>query len=173
MPTHAIGDLKPQFQDEATVWIAPDAVIVGDVDIGGDVTVWFGCAIRADIEKISIGSGTNIQEHTVIHADPSFPVEIASGCTIGHRALLHGCVIQENCLIGMGAIVLNGARIGKNSLVGAGALVTEGKVFPERSLILGSPATVVRGLTDEEIEKNRAAAAHYVKNGKRFRLAFR
>ncbi|MGO4568731.1 gamma carbonic anhydrase family protein [Rhizobium sp. 2YAF20] len=172
MPIHTIGDLKPRFEDEATTWIAPDAIIVGDVSIGRNVTVWFGTTIRADIERVSIGSETNVQENTVMHADFGCPLEIARGCTIGHRALLHGCVIGENCLIGMGAIVLNGARIGRNSIVGAGSLVTEGKVFPENSLILGSPAKVVRQLTDEEVEKNRSAAKHYVKNGARFRAEF-
>ncbi|TIV74513.1 MAG: gamma carbonic anhydrase family protein, partial [Mesorhizobium sp.] len=117
----------------------------------------------------TIGADTNVQEHTIMHTDPGFPLTIGEGCTIGHRALLHGCTIGDNSLIGMGAIVLNGARIGNNSLVGAGALVTENKVFPDNSLIVGSPAKVIRTLDDAAIERLRASAAHYVANAKRFK----
>lgn len=169
MTVHALGDKIPKFEDIATSWIAPTATIIGDVYIGREVTVWFGATVRADIETVTIGAGTNVQDHTVMHADPGFPLEIGQGCTIGHRALVHGCIIGDNCLIGMGAIVLNGAKIGSNSIVGAGALVTEGKVFPDNALILGSPARVVRFLSEEEVQSNRAAARHYVKNGQRFR----
>lgn len=168
MSAYAIGDQVPEFEDSSTGWVASNAVLVGDVFVGRDVTVWFGATIRSDVEKISVGSGTNVQELVVMHADPGFPLNIGNGCTIGHRALLHGCVIGENCLIGMGSIILNGAKIGKNSIVGAGALVTEGKEFPENCLILGSPARLARFLTDDEIEGNRAAARHYVMNGKRY-----
>ena len=121
-------------------WIAPDATLIGDVQVGRNAGFWFGVVIRGDNEPIVIGADTNVQEHTVMHTDPGFPLTIGEGCTIGHRAMLHGCTIGDNSLIGMGAIVLNGARIGKNSLVGAGALVTEGKEFPDNSLIVGSPA---------------------------------
>jgi carbonic anhydrase/acetyltransferase-like protein (isoleucine patch superfamily) len=173
LPIHVIGDKRPRFEDEATNWIAPDAVVVGSVHIGREVTIWFGTTIRADVEKVSINAGSNIQEHTVIHVDPGYPVEIAEGCTVGHRATLHGCQIGKNCLVGMGAIILNGAEIGRDSIVGAGALVTERKTFPEKSLILGSPARVVRRLTDDEVLRNRAAALHYIENGQRFRSGFR
>src|SRR5690606_6571775 len=154
--------------DRASNWIAPDATLIGRISIGRDVSVWFGAALRGDNELIEIGEGTNVQEHTVMHTDPGFPLTIGRGCTIGHRALLHGCSIGENSLIGMGAIVLNGARIGRNSLVGADALVTEGKEFPDNSLIIGSPAKVVRVLDDEAVNGLRSAAEHYVRNGKRF-----
>ena len=119
-------------------------------------------ALRGDNEPIEIGEGSNVQEHAIMHTDPGFPLTIGRGCTIGHRALLHGCTIGENSLIGMGAIVLNGARIGRNSLVGAGALVTEGKEFPDDSLIVGSPAKAVRTLDDDAIARLRASAEHYV-----------
>lgn len=164
-----VGEQAPNFEDSHTGWVAPNAVLVGDVAVGRDVTVWFGAVVRGDVEKVTIGSGTNIQDQSVMHADPGFPVMIGRDCTIGHRALVHGCVIGENCLIGMGAIILNGARIGANSLVGAGALVTEGKEFPENALILGSPARMVRLLTDEEVQRNRSAAKHYVANGQRYK----
>ena len=126
--------------------------------------------MRGDNEPIVIGADTNVQEHVVMHTDPGFPLTIGKGCTIGHKAMLHGCVIGDNSLVGMGAIILNGARIGANSLVGAGALVTEGKEFPERSLIVGSPAKVIRILDDAAVERLRMSAAHYVENARRFRL---
>lgn len=168
MPIYAIDGTEPVFADRKSNWIAPDATLIGNIRVGRDVSVWFGSTLRGDNELIDLGEGSNVQEHTVMHIDPGFPLTIGKGCTIGHRALLHGCTIGENSLIGMGAIVLNGARIGRNSLVGAGALVTEGKEFPEGSLIVGSPAKAVRALDDDAIARLRAAAAHYVKNGQRF-----
>jgi carbonic anhydrase/acetyltransferase-like protein (isoleucine patch superfamily) len=169
MPLYSIDGTAPEFEDEASNWIAPDATIIGNVRIGRDAGIWFGAVIRGDNERISIGTDTNVQEHVIMHTDPGFPLEIGEGCTIGHRAILHGCVIGENSLIGMGAIVLNGARIGKNCLVGAGALVTEGKVFEDNSLIVGSPAKVVRTLDETAAARLRESAEHYVANGRRFR----
>lgn len=169
MPVYSLDGKKPTFEDEATTWIAPDASVIGDVHIGRDVGIWFGAVLRGDTEPISIGAGTNVQEHTIMHTDLGFPLTIGPGCTIGHRALLHGCTIGDNSLIGMGAIVLNGARIGANCLVGAGALVTEGKEFPDGSLIVGSPAKVVRQLDEAAIERLRVSASHYIANQKRFR----
>ncbi|HTV68477.1 MAG TPA: gamma carbonic anhydrase family protein [Rhizobiaceae bacterium] len=169
MPIYSIDGVLPEFADEASAWIAPDASIIGRVRIGRNVGIWFGAAIRGDGEQITIGDDSNVQEHTVMHTDPGFALTVGKGCTIGHRALLHGCTIGDNTLIGMGAIVLNGARIGNNCLVGAGALVTEGKEFPDGSLIVGSPAKVVRALDDAAIQRLRVSAAHYVQNQKRFR----
>lgn len=169
MPLYAIDGTKPSFEDEHSSWIAPNATVIGNVRIGRDVGIWFGVVIRGDNDQIDIGAGTNVQEHTVMHTDPGFPLTIGRGCTIGHRAMLHGCSIGDNSLIGMGAIVLNGARIGRNCLVGAGALVTEGKEFPDNSLIVGSPAKVVRTLDDKAVEGLRHSAAHYVENARRFK----
>lgn len=169
MPLYALDGKAPRFEDEDSNWIAPDAVLIGNVEIGRNVGLWFGAVIRGDNERIAIGSDTNVQEHTVMHTDPGFPLTIGAGCTIGHRAMLHGCTIGDNSLIGMGAIVLNGAEIGRNCLVGAGALVTEGKKFPDNSLIVGSPAKVIRTLDDDAVAKLRASAAHYVANAKRFK----
>ncbi|MEZ2332294.1 gamma carbonic anhydrase family protein [Mesorhizobium sp. RCC_202] len=169
MPLYAIDGKAPQLEDADTNWIAPDAKLIGDIRIGRNAGFWFGVVIRGDNEPVTIGADTNVQEHTVMHTDPGFPLTIGEGCTIGHRALLHGCSIGDNSLIGMGAIVLNGARIGNNSLVGAGALVTENKVFPDNSLIVGSPAKVIRVLDEAAIERLRVSAAHYVANGKRFK----
>jgi len=168
MPLYSIDGREPEFADRASNWLAPDASLIGNIWIGRDVSIWFGVVLRGDNERIVIGDGSNVQEHTVMHTDPGFPLTIGRGCTIGHRAIVHGCTIGDNSLIGMGAILLNGARIGSNSLVGAGALVTEGKEFPDNSLIVGSPAKVVRTLDEKAIEGLRASAAHYAANGRRF-----
>lgn len=173
MPLYAIDGTEPSFADADTNWIAPDATLIGNVSVGRNAGFWFGVVIRADNEPVVIGADTNVQEHTVMHTDPGFPLTIGEGCTIGHRAMLHGCTIGDNSLIGMGAIVLNGARIGKNSLVGAGALVTEGKEFPDNSLIVGSPAKAIRVLDDAAIARLRGSAAHYVANGKRFKAGLK
>jgi len=173
MPLYAIDGTEPSFADADTNWIAPDATLIGDVRVGRNAGFWFGVVIRGDNEPITIGADTNVQEHTVMHTDPGFPLTIGEGCTIGHRAMLHGCTIGDNSLIGMGAIVLNGARIGKNSLVGAGALVTEGKEFPDNSLIVGSPAKAIRVLDDAAVARLRGSAAHYVANGKRFKAGLK
>lgn len=168
MPIFTLDGHAPEFERRASNWIAPDATLVGKVFLGENAGIWFGVVVRGDNELIHIGRNTNVQEHTVMHTDMGYPLHIGEGCTIGHRAMLHGCTIGENSLIGMGAIVLNGAKIGKNSLVGAGSLVTEHKEFPDNSLIVGSPAKAVRMLDAAAIEQIRLGAAHYVENGKRF-----
>lgn len=168
MPCYELDGVRPVFDDESSCFVAPDATLVGRIVIGRDVGFWFGVAVRGDNEPIVIGARTNVQEHAIMHTDPGFPLTIGEGCTIGHRALLHGCSIGENTLIGMGAIVLNGARIGRNSLVGAGALVTEGKEFPDASLIVGAPAKAIRTLDDAAIARLRLSAQHYVGNARRF-----
>lgn len=173
MSIYALDGIAPQFEDEDSVWIAPDAQIMGKVHLGRDVGIWFGAVLRGDNEPITIGAGTNIQELTVMHTDPGLPLSVGEGCTIGHRAILHGCTIGDNTLIGMGAIVLNGARIGKNCLVGAGALVTEGKEFPDNSLIVGSPAKAVRQLDEAAIERLRGSAQNYMANAKRFKAGLK
>ncbi|RWE31228.1 MAG: gamma carbonic anhydrase family protein [Mesorhizobium sp.] len=173
MPLYAIDGTEPSFADADSNWIAPDATLIGDIRIGRNAGFWFGVVIRGDNDPIVIGADTNVQEHTVMHTDPGFPLTIGEGCTIGHRAMLHGCTIGDNSLIGMGGIVLNGARIGRNSLVGAGALVTEGKEFPDNSLIVGSPAKAIRVLDDAAVARLRASAAHYVANGKRFKAGLK
>jgi carbonic anhydrase/acetyltransferase-like protein (isoleucine patch superfamily) len=173
MPIYALDAVEPEFEDAATIWIAPDAVLIGRVRLGRDAGIWFGAVLRGDNEPIEIGARSNVQEHSVMHTDPGFPIRVGQDCTIGHRALLHGCTVGDNSLIGMGAIILNGARIGANSLVGAGALVTEGKEFPERSLIVGSPAKAIRTLDDAAVERLRKSAEHYVENGRRFRSGFK
>jgi len=149
-------------------WIAETAAVIGDVVIGEDVGIWFGAVLRGDNETITIGDGSNVQENCVFHTDLGYPLTIGQGCTIGHKAMLHGCTIGDNSLIGMGATILNGAVIGRNCLVGAGALVTEGKVIPDNSLVIGAPGKVARELGAEAQDMLRESARHYVENAKRF-----
>lgn len=173
MPLYALGEHAPTLPDDDRYWVAPDAHVMGRVEIGPDVGIWFGATLRGDNEPIVLGARTNIQEGTIVHTDPGKPVQIGEGCTIGHGAIIHGCTIGNNSLIGMGATVLNGAVIGHNCLVGANALVTEGKVFPDNSLIVGSPARVVRTLDEEQIAGLRKSAEGYVLNWKRFKADLR
>ena len=160
MAIYQLGDKKPVIP--ASCFVAESATIIGDVTLGERVSVLFGAVLRGDNEPITIGKGTNIQEGAVLHADPGFPLTLEAGVTVGHQAMLHGCTVKEGALIGIQAVVLNGAVIGRNCLVGAGAVVTEGKVFPDNSLILGSPAKVVRELTEADIKGLKRAADIYV-----------
>ena len=165
---YQLGKMRPTLPENNDFWIAPNAFVIGNVIMKEGASVWFGTTIRGDNETVTIKEGTNIQENTILHTDLGFPIEIGKNCTIGHKAMLHGCVIEDNTLIGMGSTILNGARIAKNCLVGACSLVTEGKTFPENSLIMGSPAKVVRQLTEKEIEGITKSAEWYQKNMRRF-----
>jgi carbonic anhydrase/acetyltransferase-like protein (isoleucine patch superfamily) len=142
--------------------------VIGRVRLGRDVGIWFGAVLRGDNELIDVGEGANVQEGAMLHTDAGAPVTVGAGCTIGHHAILHGCTIGENSLVGMGATVLNHVRIGANCLVGANALVTEGKAFPDNSLIVGSPAKAVRTLDEDAVERLRWSARHYIENWRRF-----
>ena len=173
MPIYEIDGIKPQLPASGRYWIAPDANVIGQVTLGEDVSIWFGCTLRGDRDHISIGDRSNVQEHSIMHTDPGYPLQIGQDCTIGHGVILHGCIIGDNCLIGMGATILNGARIGANSLVGANALVTEGKEFPPNSLIVGSPAKVVRELDAKTAAGLSKSAQNYVENSQRFMQTFR
>ncbi len=153
----------------ASAWVADNAQVMGDVEIGENASVWFGTTVRGDTDTITIGAGSNIQDGSVLHADDGVPLVVGANVTVGHQVMLHGCTIGDGSLIGIGAIVLNGARIGRHCLVGAGALVTEGKEFPDGSMILGSPARVVKNLSPEQIEGLRQSALHYQQNAERFR----
>ena len=166
-----LDGIAPEIDPSA--WVAPTAVLIGRVFVGPRANIWYGAVLRGDNEPIVIGAGSNIQENSVLHTDIGSPLTIGANCTIGHRAMLHGCTIGEGSLIGMGATVLNGAKIGNNCLVGAGSLVTEGKEFPDGSMIMGSPAKVVRQLTPEQIEGLRQSARHYIANARLFKTSLK
>lgn len=166
MAIYQLDQHVPQI--DASAWIANSADVMGAVSLAANTSVWFNAVIRGDTETISIGEGSNVQDLAVIHADNGMPVVVGKHVTVGHKVMLHGCTIGDESLIGIGAIVLNGVRIGKNCLVGAGSLVTEGKEFPDGSMILGSPAKVVRQLSPEQIEGLRASARHYIQNAQRY-----
>ncbi|MGR1582325.1 gamma carbonic anhydrase family protein [Thalassobius sp. S69A] len=169
MTLYALNGKTPELPENGDVWVAPDANVVGNVRLGQGASVWFGCTLRGDNELIDIGDGSNVQENTVMHTDAGYPLSIGENCTIGHKAMLHGCTIGDNSLIGMGATVLNGARIGKNCLIGANALITEGKEIPDGSLVMGSPGKVVRQLDEAAIQRLTLSALHYQENMRRFR----
>jgi carbonic anhydrase/acetyltransferase-like protein (isoleucine patch superfamily) len=171
MAVYQLDTLTPDIADSA--WVADNAQVIGDVHMAADSSVWFSSVVRGDTATIRIGEGTNIQDGSVLHADVGIPLTIGKHVTVGHMVQLHGCTVGDESLIGIGAIVLNGAKIGKNCLVGAGSLVTEGKEFPDGSMILGSPAKVVRQLTPEQIEGLRRSAQHYVNNKNRFKTGLK
>jgi carbonic anhydrase/acetyltransferase-like protein (isoleucine patch superfamily) len=164
---YALDGQEPQL--DAAAWVAPGAHVMGRVQLAAQASVWFGAVLRGDNEWISVGARTNVQENAVLHTDWGYPLMIGDDCTIGHRAMLHGCMIGDGTLIGMGATVLNGARIGKGCLIGACALITEGKDIPDGSLVMGSPGRVVRQLDAEAQAKLLASAAGYAANAARFR----
>ncbi|SFS10268.1 gamma carbonic anhydrase family protein [Yoonia litorea] len=166
MSLYALGEMTPQIADDA--WVAPGCYVIGDIAVEARASIWFGSTLRGDNERITVGEGSNVQENCVLHTDIGFPLTIGAGCTIGHKAMLHGCTIGENSLIGMGATVLNGAKIGKNCLIGAGALITEGKEIPDGSLVMGAPGKVVRMLDEAAFEGLRQSAIHYQDNAVRF-----
>lgn len=166
MTLYALDGVSPEVHD--TAWVAPGAYVIGKVVLERDSSVWFGVTLRGDNEEIRVGAGSNIQENVVCHTDMGFPLVIGPGCTIGHKAILHGCTLGENCLVGMGATILNGARIGRNCLIGAGALVTENKDIPDGSLVMGMPGKVVRALDEAAIEGLRQSARSYQANAVRF-----
>ncbi|WP_417525715.1 gamma carbonic anhydrase family protein [Marinovum sp.] len=171
MTFYALDGQSPEVDEDS--WIAPDANLIGRVVVEAGGSVWFGSTLRGDNEEIRVGAGSNIQENVVCHTDMGFPLSIGAGCTIGHKAMLHGCTIGENSLIGMGATVLNGAKIGRNCLIGANALITEGKEIPDGSLVMGAPGKVVRQLDEAAIEGLRKSARHYQDNMRRFRAGLK
>ena len=166
MTVYALDGILPEFASES--WVAKSADVMGRVRLLHHASVWFGAVLRGDNEWITVGSGSNVQDGCVLHTDVGAPLTIGSFCTIGHRAVLHGCEIGDNTLIGMGAIVLNHAKIGNNCLVGAGALIPEGKIIPDGSLVVGMPGKVIRILDDETIAGLKKSAEGYIRNWQRF-----
>lgn len=166
-----LDGVAPELADD--VWIAPDAQVIGKVTMATGSSAWFGVVIRGDNERICVGESSNLQEYTVCHTDPGFPVVIGRDVTVGHKAMIHGCEIGDGSLIGMGATILNGAKIGQGCLIGAGALVTEGKEIPDGSLVMGAPGKVVRALDAAAREKLLESAARYRANAARFRAGLK
>jgi len=164
----ALGGVSPATPEAGRFWVAANATIIGNVRLEDEASVWFGAVLRGDKEPIVVGARSNVQDLAVIHTDMGFPATIGRDCTIGHRAILHGCTIGDNSLVGMGAIVLNGAVIGRNCLIGAGAIVPERREIPDNSLVIGAPGKVVRTLDEDAVSGLTASAAGYVANWKRF-----
>ncbi|MBM4221254.1 MAG: gamma carbonic anhydrase family protein [Gammaproteobacteria bacterium] len=168
---YALDRLVPQLADD--VWVAPNAVVIGDVILAKEVSIWFGAVVRGDVERIIIGRGSNIQDNSVLHSDPGAPLTVGELVTVGHMVTLHGCTVGDGTLIGMGASVLNNARIGRNCLVGAQALITEGKEYPDGMLIVGSPARAIRPLTTQELERIAGNRQRYIERARRYREGLR
>jgi carbonic anhydrase/acetyltransferase-like protein (isoleucine patch superfamily) len=163
----SLGDRKPELTGDGH-FIAPNASVIGAIRLNANASIWFNVVMRGDNEWIEVGEDSNVQDNSVLHTDPGFPLTIGKGVTVGHKVMLHGCAVGDNTLVGVGSTVLNGAKIGRNCMIGAHSLITEGKQFPDGVLILGSPAKVVRELLPDEIEKLKMSAQIYVANGKRF-----
>jgi carbonic anhydrase/acetyltransferase-like protein (isoleucine patch superfamily) len=167
MPLFKLGDKQPQLG--ANTWIAPNATVIGDIRLGANTSIWWNATLRGDNDPIHIGDNTNIQDGSVLHTDEGVPMHIGANVTVGHLVMLHGCTVGDGSLIGIGSVILNRAVIGKGCIVGANTLIPEGKVFPDHSLIVGSPGKVVRQLSAEEVAKLQASAQHYVANATRYR----
>ncbi len=172
MSLYGFDGHEPELPENGRYWIADNATLLGKVRLGTDASIWFGSVLRGDNELIDIGARSNIQDLSMIHTDPGYPATIGDDCTIGHRAILHGCTIGANSLVGMGAIILNGASVGRNCIVGAGALIAENKVIPDNSLVVGMPGKVIRKLDDEAAAQLTRSASIYVAKWKRYADSF-
>jgi len=168
LPIYTYDGVAPTVPAHGTYWVAPDADIIGLVTLAEEVSIWFGAVLRGDIERISIGYRSNVQDLSVMHTDGDWPLTVGRDVTIGHRAILHGCTIGDNTLIGMGAVVMTGAKIGANCLIAAHALVPEHKEIPDGSLVMGVPGKIVRQLTEDDIAANAAAADRYVRRWRKY-----
>lgn len=168
MTLYALDGVEVSTAGDGKCWVAPNAVLLGKVRVEEDASVWFGAVLRGDNELITIGQRSNVQDGSILHTDPGFPLTIGPDCTIGHMVMLHGCTIGRGSLIGIGSIILNGAEIGEECLIGANTLIAEGKVIPARSMVLGSPGKIIRQLSDEEVRRFNGAAGRYVANWQRY-----
>ena len=173
MAIYELDGQAPELPTDGHYYVADTATVIGRVRLLNAASVWFGAVLRGDNEWIEVGEGSNVQDNSTCHTDLGFPLRIGTNCTIGHNVILHGCTIEDNALVGMGAVVMNGARIGRGSVVGAGAVITEGKEFPEYSLIIGAPARVIRTLDPAQVEKMGSASRFYVTNGARYAKGLR
>ena len=166
MPIYPLGELTPKVDPDS--WIAPNATLIGQVEVAKGASIWWNCTVRGDTDLLSVGENSNIQDNSVLHTDPGIPMVVGKNVTVGHRVILHGCTIGDNTLIGMGSTLLNGSVIGKNCLIGANTLIPEGKVIPDRSLVVGLPGRIVRELTDEEVAGLQTSADRYVVQWQRY-----
>ena len=157
-----------KIKNSGNNWIAPNATIIGDVILEKNTSIWFNATLRGDIENIQIGEGSNVQDGSVLHTDPGYPLKIGKNVTVGHLVMLHGCTIGDNSLIGIGAVILNNVKIGKNCIIGAKSLITENKEIPDNSLVVGSPGRVIRKVTDEEVKAIKKNAIRYQENWKKY-----
>ena len=173
MAIYELDGQAPELPENDNYFIADTATVIGKIRLLKGASVWFGAVLRGDNEWIEIGENSNVQDNSTCHTDLGFPLMIGKNCTVGHNVILHGCTLEEGALVGMGSIVMNGARIGRGSIVGAGSVITEGKQFPEHSLIIGSPARVIRTLDPEQVARMGSAARFYVGNGPRFKKGLR
>jgi carbonic anhydrase/acetyltransferase-like protein (isoleucine patch superfamily) len=161
--------MEEKVRVHETVYVAPNATLLGNVSVGEQASIWFGCVVRSESAPITIGPRTNVQDLSVLHADPGFPCRLGAGVTIGHRAVIHGATVEDGAMIGIGAILLNGCVVGEEAIVGAGSVVTDGAEIPPRTLALGVPARVVRDLREDELTRIRAASVWYVEHARHFR----
>jgi carbonic anhydrase/acetyltransferase-like protein (isoleucine patch superfamily) len=168
---YSLDGLAPRLGQD--VYVAPNATVIGDVQLGDEVSIWFGAVLRGDVERLTVGRRSNVQDNSVLHSDPGSPLTLGDRVTVGHAVILHGCTVGDGALIGMGAAILNDARIGRNCLVGANALITEGKEFADGMLIIGSPARAIRPLTTEELARMAGSADRYAKRGRLYQQALR
>jgi carbonic anhydrase/acetyltransferase-like protein (isoleucine patch superfamily) len=168
MALYTLDDKHVTLPADGQAWVAPNAVVIGNVILETDASIWFNAVLRGDNEPIRIGARSNVQDGCVLHTDPGFPLTIEADCTIGHMVMLHGCRIGRGSLIGIGAIILNGAEIGEECLIGSGALITEGKKIPPRSVVMGAPGRVIRQVTDADVERLAAGAVNYERRWKQF-----
>ena len=169
MAIYALGDVTPVFPETGNYWVAPDAQVMGNIVLKENASIWVGSVLRGDNDPIIIGENSNVQDGAVMHTDIGFPLTLGANVTVGHQAMLHGCTVADNSLIGIGATVLNGAKIGQNCLIGAHSLVGEGKEIPDNSMVLGMPGKIVRELGDDNEKMLVASAKFYVENWKRFK----
>jgi carbonic anhydrase/acetyltransferase-like protein (isoleucine patch superfamily) len=168
MTLYQLGDKSPQLPDNGAAWAADTAQLIGDIQLMENASVWFGAVLRGDNERITVGPSSNVQDGSVLHTDMGFPLTLGSHVTVGHMAMLHGCTVGDNSLVGIGATILNGAKIGRNCLIGAHALIGEGKEIPDNSMVLGMPGKIVRQLDEKNEELMIAMAQHYVENWQRY-----
>jgi carbonic anhydrase/acetyltransferase-like protein (isoleucine patch superfamily) len=166
---YALGASNPKLPASGNAWIAPGAHVIGNVTLHENASIWFGAVVRGDVEAITIGENTNVQDGAVLHADYGIPLVLGANITVGHLAMLHGCTIGDNTLVGIGAVILNGAKIGKNCIIGAKALIAEGKEIPDNSMVVGAPGRIIREVSEAQVMGLQASALHYVQNWQRFK----